>query len=136
MVPPEIFSTQDQRTIIYMVSQFFFRFLPTTYILQYDINIRMNYEGLFNKTWWWKEQLCINYLVWFLGNIALRKSSMHMSVPTRLNTQYMTNSTLVSPVKMEYYKFSNKKKTWWAHGGISKIFFLDHFSSSIFGQKC
>ena len=34
----------------------------------------MNYEGLFDKIWWWKEQLCINYLVWFLGNIASRKS--------------------------------------------------------------
>ena len=28
------------------------------------------------------------------------------------------------------------KLTWWAHGRISKIFFLDHFSSSFLGQKC
>ena len=66
-----------------------------------------------------------------------------------LNTQYMTNSTLVSPVKMEYgwnfslfglkmMTFDQKsviKMTWWAHGGISKIFFLHHFSSSFLGQK-
>ena len=91
------------------------------------------------------------------------------------NTQYMTNSTLVSPVKMEYgWNFSISgikmmvksglkniflnssmpspcyiyywictfdqnsviKMPWWAHGGISKIFFLDHFSSSFLGQKC
>ena len=82
------------------------------------------------------------------------------------NTKYMTNSTLVSPVKMEYgWNFSISglgkiflkflhaltmsflllnfdqstnsviKITWWAHGGISKIFFLDHFSSSFLGQK-
>ena len=28
------------------------------------------------------------------------------------------------------------KMTCWAHGGISKTFFLDHFSSSFLGQKC
>ena len=91
------------------------------------------------------------------------------------NTQYMTKSTIVSPVKMEYgwnfsisglkmmvkcvlekYFWSSSvrlpchfyywilikstssviKTTWRGHGGISKIFFLDHFSSSFLGQKC
>ena len=77
-----------------------------------------------------------------------------------LNTQNMTNSTLVSPFKMEYgwnFSISGLKMmmksghfyywilikstnsvieiTWWAHGEISKIFFLDHFSSSFLGQK-
>ena len=83
-----------------------------------------------------------------------------------LNTQYMTNSTLVCPVKIEYVtkndilglkmmmksglekiilkflhglliKSTNSaiKMTWCANGGISKIFFLDHFSPSFLGQK-
>ena len=71
MLPPEIFSIQDRRTIIYMVSRIFSFFYK---LLLYDINVPMNYEGLFEKIWWWKEQLCINYLVSFIGNIALRKS--------------------------------------------------------------
>ena len=96
-------------------------------------------------------------------------------------TQNMINSTLVSPVKMEYgwnsisglkmmrkiglgknifeippcahhvifitefvllikippfYEVNSFSRKWQAHGRISKIFILDHFSPSISGQKC
>ena len=98
-----------------------------------------------------------------------------------INTQNMTNPTIVSPAKMEYgwnFSISGLKmmvksglekiflkflyaltmsflllnlyfwpkillsevnsfnRKWWAHRGISKIFFLDHFSPSFLGQKC
>ena len=51
------------------------------------------------------------------------------------NTQYMTNSTLVCPVKID------QKEYFWPKRGVlikstsSVIFFLDHFSPSFLGQK-
>ena len=49
--------------------------------------------------------------------------------------KYFWNSSMRSPCHFYYWiliKSTNSviKTTWWAHGGISKIFFLDHFSSS------
>ena len=35
-----------------------------------------------------------------------------------------------------FYEVNSFNKKWQANGGISKIFFLDHFSSSFLGQKC
>jgi hypothetical protein len=38
-----------------------------------------------------------------------------------------------TPPLFEVNSFNRK---WLVHGGISKIFFLDHFSPSFLGQKC
>jgi hypothetical protein len=35
-----------------------------------------------------------------------------------------------------FYEVNSFNRKWLAHGGISKIFFLDHFSPSFLGQKC
>ena len=35
-----------------------------------------------------------------------------------------------------FFEVNWLNRKWWAHGGISKIFFLDHFSPSFLGQKC
>ena len=35
-----------------------------------------------------------------------------------------------------FYEVNSFNRKWQAHGGISKIFFLDHFSPSFLGQKC
>ena len=116
------------------------------------------------------------FSIYKLSNLKQQKSEKNVLI----NTQYMTNPTIVSLVKMEYgwnfsisglklmvksgleeiflkflhvlpfsikwiylierrnfdrkYKFSNM--TWLAPRGISKTFFLDHFSPSFLGQKC
>jgi hypothetical protein len=35
-----------------------------------------------------------------------------------------------------FYEVNTFNRKWLEHGGISKIFFLDHFSPSFLGQKC
>ena len=35
-----------------------------------------------------------------------------------------------------FYEVNSFNRKWLAHGGISKIFFQDHFSPSFLGQKC
>ena len=35
-----------------------------------------------------------------------------------------------------FYEVNLFNRKWLAHGGILKIFFLDHFSPSFLGQKC
>jgi hypothetical protein len=35
-----------------------------------------------------------------------------------------------------FYEVNSFNRKWLAHGGISKIFFLDHFSPLFLGQKC
>ena len=50
---------------------------------------------------------------------------------SQFNTRFMTNSTLVCTFDQN----SVIKMTWWAHGGFSKIFFLDHFSSSFLARN-
>ena len=35
-----------------------------------------------------------------------------------------------------FYEVNSFNRKWQAHGGISKIFFLDHFPPSFLGQKC
>ena len=50
------------------------------------------------------------------------------------------NSSMHSPCHFYYWiliKSTNSviKITWWSHGGISKIFFLDRFSSSFFARN-
>jgi hypothetical protein len=35
-----------------------------------------------------------------------------------------------------FYEVNSFNRKWGAHGGIPKIFFLDHFSPSFLGQKC
>ena len=46
-----------------------------------------------------------------------------------LNLYFLTK---ISP----FYEANSFNRKWWAHEGISKIFFLDHFSPSFLGQKC
>ena len=61
------------------------------------------------------------------------------------NTQHMTNPTMSFLLSTEFvlmikippfYEVNSFDRKWQAHGGISKIFFLDHFSPSFLGQKC
>jgi hypothetical protein len=35
-----------------------------------------------------------------------------------------------------FYEVNSFNRKGFVHGGISKIFFLDHFSPSFLGQKC
>ena len=124
---------------------------------------------------WWK------YLSCFVSKKTYWPPIVLVSKLLDFNTQYMTNTTIVSPVKMEYgwnfsisslkmmvkwsrkiifeippcahhvifiteflllikippfYEVNSFNRKWQAHGGISKIFFLDHFSPSLLAQKC
>ena len=45
---------------------------------------------------------------------------------------FITEFVLLIKTPLEVNPFNRK---WLAHGGISKYFFLDHFSSSFLGQK-
>jgi hypothetical protein len=54
--------------------------------------------------------------------------------PCALKVLFITEFA-ISCKRPHFYEVKLIRRKWLAHGGISKIFFLDHFSPSFLGQK-
>ena len=86
----------------------------------------------------WQTQLWfpqLNWKVWKKNNILGLKMIMKSGLENYFEIPPCASHFLLNGFTSfdQKYKFSNKM-TWWAHGGISKLFFLDPYSSSFFGQ--
>ena len=54
--------------------------------------------------------------------------------PYAHHVNFITKLVLLTKTPL-FYELNSFNRKWWAHGGIIKIFFLDHFSPSFLGQK-